>query len=584
MSADNIAAPIVKQIEYNAVGLHELSETTDDHELLFDYPTVYLIYKRGSKGKYDVYVGETNNIKQRTRQHLVEDPKNRKDWDEFRSAKDVSMIIIAHNRFNKSLTLDIENKMMLYMSGVSEVGRLNNRRENEQNKYFTDDIRDNVFSKIWRKLRKVNNNLFPLERIIQDSAIFKASPFHKLTEEQNNAKDLILERVSEALLGNKQNQLILVEGEAGSGKTVLLSTIFYLMNQYSQNEDFPEFKESRNFLLVNHDEQLKVYEDTIEKLGISGEGEKIVSKPTTFINNHAPEDKVDVVLVDEAHLLWTQGKQSYRGKNQLKDIMARAKVTIAVFDPKQVLKTEEYLEADQIRTIENKADEQNNLIKLKNQLRINADKQTVDWIRALTDERIIKPFHKDSKGYDLRVFDNPVEMYHEIKRLNGDRENAGLSRLLATFDWPYKQKGRPDDAPYWMVTTGGLSLPWNLQLPIDESQSHLKKHLSWAEQNQTVDEVGSTYTIQGFDLNYAAVIIGPSVKYVDGQIVFDPEKSENKNAVRNRTLSNGEKAQVSDELLANELNVLLTRGVNGLFIYASDEILKKQLRSVLVCD
>ncbi len=230
MSEDNIAAPIVQQIEYNAVGLHELSETTDDHELLFDYPTVYLIYKRGYKGKYDVYVGETNNIKQRTRQHLVEDPKTRKDWYDFRSAEDVSMIIIAHNRFNKSLTLDIENKMMLYMSGISEVGRLNNRRENEQNKYFTDDIRDNVFSKIWRKLRKVNNNLFLLERIIQDSAIFKASPFHKLTEAQNNAKDLILERVSEALLGNKQDQLILVEGEAGSGKTVLLSTIFYLMN------------------------------------------------------------------------------------------------------------------------------------------------------------------------------------------------------------------------------------------------------------------------------------------------------------------------------------------------------------------
>lgn len=60
-------------------------------------------------------------------------------------------------------------------------------------------------------------------------------------------------------------------------------------------------------------------------------------------------------------------------------------------------------------------------------------------------------------------------------------------------------------------------------------------------------------------------------------VPIDPEKSENKNAVRNRTLSNGEKAQVSDELLANELNVLLTRGVNGLFIYASDFCLRRAL-------
>ena len=39
------------------------------------------------------------------------------------------------------------------------------------------------------------------------------------------------------------------------------------------------------------------------------------------------------------------------------------------------------------------------------------------------------------------------------------------------------------------------------------------KGLAWAEQPQTINEVGSTFTIQGFDLNYAGVILGPSVKY-----------------------------------------------------------------------
>ncbi len=29
--------------------------------------------------------------------------------------------------------------------------------------------------------------------------------------------------------------------------------------------------------------------------------------------------------------------------------------------------------------------------------------------------------------------------------------------------------------------------------------------LAWAEQPQTINEVGSTFTIQGFDLNYAGV-------------------------------------------------------------------------------
>ncbi|MGB7366058.1 DNA/RNA helicase domain-containing protein, partial [Carnobacterium jeotgali] len=53
--------------------------------------------------------------------------------------------------------------------------------------------------------------------------------------------------------------------------------------------------------------------------------------------------------------------------------------------------------------------------------------------------------------------------------------------------------------------------------------------------------------------------------------------SQNKKATRQRTLKNGKKEQFSDMLLKNELNVLLTRGVNGLYIYAVDEELQKAL-------
>ncbi|WP_252904137.1 hypothetical protein [Secundilactobacillus silagei] len=157
---------------------------------------------------------------------MLEDPKTRSDWDAFRADKSTKMIVIGHDRFNKSLTLDIENKMMLYMSGVSSVGNLNNRRENDQNKYFTENDRDDIFSKVWRKLRKLDNRLFPLEQIIRDSALFKASPFHKLTQEQFDAKNLVQDRITKVLLAGEEDQLILVQGEAGSGKTVLLSTIF----------------------------------------------------------------------------------------------------------------------------------------------------------------------------------------------------------------------------------------------------------------------------------------------------------------------------------------------------------------------
>ena len=116
-----------------------------------------------------------------------------------------------------------------------------------------------------------------------------------------------------------------------------------------------------------------------------------------------------------------------------------------------------------------------------------------------------------------------------------------------------------------------------MQLPQTKEQKRKNRNLSWAEQEHTVDEVGSTFTIQGFDLNYAGVIIGPSVKYRNGEIVFDRNSSQNKKATRQRTLKNGKKEQFSEILLKNELNVLLTRGVNGLYIYAVDEELQKAL-------
>lgn len=562
--------PVIQEVNFSKDGLVTIKQKTQgmQAELLLEFPTVYVVYDRLKQDAYDVYVGETNNIEQRTQQHLLDDVHRRKDWKYLADSRSSKLLVIGHEHFNKSLTLDIENTMMLYMSGVSSVKRLNNRRENQQSKYYTANEKDIIFSKIWRQLNQFNQDLFPVESVIRDSALFKASPFHTLTLEQKRARDLILRRIEAALRSKKGHQLILVEGEAGSGKTVLLSTLFYQLWQLGQDKNYTDFSASQNYLLVNHDEQVKVYENISQKLGMDITH---VSKPTRFINQHEATSPVDIVLIDEAHLLWTQGKQSYRGKNQLKDIMDRARLTIAVFDPKQILKTEEYLTENEIKSLEVKASQQGNLIKFKKQMRMKASEATTMWLKEFIDRRMIAKIPVD-KNYDLQIFDDPQKMYDAIKHKSHD-EQSGLSRMLATFDWPFKSAGKQID----YVTVGDFSMPWNLQLPLAADQRGQGKKLAWAEQHQTIDEVGSTYTIQGFDLNYSGVIIGPSVKYRDGKIIYDPEQSSNKRATERRTLANGEKQYVYEDLLPNELNVLLTRGVNGLYIYAVDDALRSAL-------
>ncbi|HFU3673523.1 TPA: DNA/RNA helicase domain-containing protein, partial [Streptococcus suis] len=237
---------------------------------------------------------------------------------------------------------------------------------------------DEVFSEIWLKLRNKNKKLFPMESVIKDSALFKASPFHKLTNEQLEAKMEILNTVAEILQNNTTGNLIIVNGAAGSGKTVLLSSLFYdLFNDTEFQLEKLEKTALNNYLLVNHEQLLVVYEQIASKLNILGKNVKRVLKPTKFINRNSEENKADIVLIDEAHLLWTQGKQSYRGKNQLIDIINRSKLTIAVFDEDQIMQTNQYMEKD-IHHLVPKT--KLHKITLKNQMRINASLKTIEWI------------------------------------------------------------------------------------------------------------------------------------------------------------------------------------------------------------
>lgn len=579
----NIAKPIIKQIKDNREALDFFenillpAEDEKTQEIIANFPTVY-IHNWQDSGDFEVYVGESNDIFKRTRQHY-DAAVDKSKWQRKLMEKDARLFIIGHEHFNKSLTMDIENRLMHYMMSAERVKHVHNLRDNPQTSYYPVEELDEIFGRIWRGLRKENKELFPTESAIKDSAIYKASPLHKLTKEQKDARELILQKVSKALENGETRQLIFIDGEAGTGKTVLNSSTFYEL--YCQAEE--EEKTLKCYLLVNHDEQITVYEQIAEKLGLTAKYGKVVSKPTTFINNHSEDDPVDVVFVDEAHLLLTQGKQSYHGENQLKDIIARARVTVVMFDENQILTTEQFWEAQILEHYRNQAKAAENHIVLDKQLRMQADPVTMDWIDSFTKKGQLKEIPHTVDGYQIKVFDDPEMLDLEIQKKAKEKDSA-LSRVLATYDWEYSQKRKPDDRlrAYWEVVIGKWHKPWNRELGAELSRKEKRKisGLAWAEQPQTINEVGSTFTIQGFDLNYAGVILGPSVKYRNGKIIFAPSESHNNKAIRNRTLSDGTKQKFGEMLIQHEVRVLMTRGVNGMYIYACDPELRAALLKV----
>ncbi|WP_295524215.1 DNA/RNA helicase domain-containing protein [uncultured Streptococcus sp.] len=587
-----ILKPVIEEVEYESGSLDTLQETLkisfrdENKMLLFEYPTIYIVNDKNSDG-YSVYVGETTDIVRRTNQHLGE---IREDWVKFSKSNTTKMFVIGHHHFNKSLTLDIENRLMLYLLSVDNVSNVQNRRGNPQNKYYTSDELDEIFTKIWSSLNKKNKYLFPSESIVRNSAIFKSSPFHKLTNEQLKAKNEIIFKITSALSKNEFGTLILVKGEAGAGKTVLMSSLIDdLLN--SDDTDFLRENNAIN-LVVNHDDQLSVYKEIEKKLEWkSGSTLDVAMKPTQFLNALKKQDaNAGIVVIDEGHLLLTAKNQAYQGGNHLKDILSKSKVVVLVYDDNQIMNKSQIWVDDSFLTLQHQARLSGNLIELNNQMRIKASESTISWIRNIIDKREITKLKEDN-NYDIQIFNSPKELQDAIK-LKDKNRHLGISRLIATYDWEYSSQSKPGEKykdsykyrykdeykNYWCVEIDGWLCPWNRELSRDRKNSKL----SWIEQPQTIDEVGSTFTVQGFDLNYAGVIIGPSVKYRDGKIKFDISASKNKGAVQNRKLENGEMKNFGEDLLKNELNVLLTRGVNGLYIYAVDEELQAALKKAIL--
>lgn len=393
---------------------------------------------------------------------------------------------------------------------------------------------------------------------IENSDIYKISPFKNLTEEQIEIQYSIIE-FCKANISKKGHHVLIINGDAGTGKSVLLSSTFKKIVDLSNDNDNALSGHKNNVILVNHSEMLKTYQNIAKN--IKGMKKKQFLKPTTFINNKVSDNfKYDITFIDEAHLLLTQSDNfnNFKGDNHLEDIISKSKITILFYDEMQVLKYKQYWDNEVLR----KVISEHNTIKfeLTKQMRINSNPETQEWINQLVKKRVNKiPY---DSVYEIKVFEDAKEMYEQIKTMNN---TFGLSRVVSTFDYLHKKDGN-----IYYVEEGDFKLPWNTT---DETKS-------WAERANTINEVGSIYTIQGFDLNYVAVILGPSITFdkKSNQIVIEPSFYRDTEAFRGiNKLEIHKQKKIKEQIILNSLNVLLKRGTKGLFLYASNKELREEL-------
>lgn len=569
----------------------DLSEETTRR--LRNWPAVYVI-----DNSRQVYVGETTNTLSRRGQHQT-DPKK---------AQLTTMRVLLHDRFNKSAALDLEAFLIKHLAADRGRQSLNGNLGLREHDYYQRDQYRELFEEIFERLREENVFSQSREQII-NSTLFKLSPFKSLTADQEKSLEEIIRGI---LLTGSPDHVgpFVVQGGPGTGKTVLGVFLMKLLVDLATLAGEPDETDLSTdeafhalFTPENHERLLAHRVDAHAETLTIGivVPQQSLRQSLRSVFKHTPglsptmvldpwdvgkkkhAEKYDVLIVDEAHRLNIRASQSSGVQNalfpqinrdlfgeddtsltQLDWITDRSVHQILLLDPQQTVRPAD-LDADTVRRIVGRARAERRFHPLVSQLRVEASDEYVSFFSDLLSGR--RPQAPRLGEYDLRMFTDFGAMREAIR---AREEEVGLSRLAAGYAWEWKSRDtakRPATQD-WDIELDGVRLPWN------------RTDREWVTSPTAIDEVGSIHTLQGYDLNYAGVVIGPDLRWEAeaGRVVFSRKDYFDKRGKRNNpTLGISYSDDDLRDYVINIYNVLLTRGIRGTYLYVVDPGLRGQL-------
>ncbi|MDD4157041.1 MAG: DUF2075 domain-containing protein [Candidatus Cloacimonetes bacterium] len=495
-----------------------------------DWPVVYII----ENGK-EAYVGETTDAYARSNQH----------WENPERHKLNKLHIISDEEYNKSAALDIESSLIEYMSGDGTLVLQNSNGGLSDHSYYDREKYTAKFEVIWDNLKK--KALVKKELIqIRNSDIFKYSPYKALTEEQFNIVESI-----RAMIGLKDTRVNLVSGNPGTGKTIVAT---YLVKRLLELE---ETKNMKIGLVV----PMTSLRSTLKKVfrKVKGLNANMVIGPSDVA-----KDKYDLLIVDEAHRLKRRVNiTNYKSfdkitkmlgfevdGNELDWIIKQSTYQVLFYDKNQSVKPSD-IRPDvflKLNTVN---------YELTSQLRVKAGEEYIEYVENILECN--NPPKKVFKDYEFYIYDDINKMVKDIKEKDKD---YGLARMVAGYAWPWNTKGKSDNESF-DIEIDGLKLKWN------------STNIDFINSPNAINEVGCIHTVQGYDLNYTGLIIGPEVYYDkdSNQIMIDPKKYFDMNGKRS--------INAPEELKRYIINIyktLMTRGIRGTYLYVCDEPLREYMK------
>ncbi len=549
-----------------------------------EWPIVYIIYDED-----EAYVGETVDASIRMTQHY-DNPKRRK-------LKNVR--IIADEQFNKSAILDLEAFLISHMSADDRFKNLQNGNAGHQrHNYYQKEMYEAKFDDIWRSLKRHGLAKKEIAKIEEEN-LFKFSPYKTLTTDQYLAACHIVHGLVDNIK-NGGKSTYLVNGGPGTGKTVLAIYLMKLLTTDIDNdidsedeqliEDLTLLRQMMPQPKIGIVVSMTNLRETLESVFKSTYGldATMVNSPSSIANH---DGEYDILIVDEAHRLKAPRNMSgteifnIRENNtklglnkdtgtQLDWILKKSKHQILFYDEFQSIKRTD-VDKEKFDAIKKYA----NIFELDTQMRCGkGGKKYIEYIRKIfsnnpPEEYIEFKDKTKNLDYDFQIFDDVEQMTNAIKQKNDER---GLCRNVAGYAWAWKTKGKihpqNEEDTEKCIKNGFFDIEINGKKYIWNTVYH-----NWPNSINARNEIGCVHTIQGFDLNYAGVIIGNELKYNESTEKLYIDKKEYFD-VNGKNKTNDEDLR---EYIFNIYSILCTRGINGTYIYACDEGVRNYLKKFI---
>lgn len=531
----------------------------EQREILTFGCVIYIYY-----GRRSFYVGQTDQFLTRHSKHMAE---AKTDYRQFEK-----VVILFGQYVNGNSQNDLEALLITYLTADQEsLPRKEKRvrRNRTKGNQFVDypnreEVLARVLTPFWEQ-ELYQAGLVRQRSLdgLRNSILFKYSPFTELSEEQS-------ELIREIEEGTRS---FLIEGTAGTGKTVVLTN---LAARLCEHHDW-------NVGVVVKSNWVKTARSIFRAYGLG----KNITVGTAY-QLIRQKKRFHILLVDEAHRLrWNSPKQNHvttgifdpndPRKNELFLLGELTDRLVLLYDAIQAIRPSDIPYRDFQDYVQEKHMERRMLTK---QFRVRVqDKGATytadDYINGICSFLQIK-----ERTFDPCVFQNPsenayfgvVDSIHELFDYVDERRQyhpKAQCRVLAGYARPWGSHYQPGHKHY-------AEFDWA------EDEEHRWKwnhtHENWIALPGSEDEVGSIHAIQGVDLDYVGVVIAKDLTCQGGKVTAVKE---------NYFDTNGTPPKESFSL--SELSayvrqiyyVLLTRGMSGIRVYFEDPALKEHFMEVV---